>query len=566
MTSPTDRIDDITASVDAVVSRDLDALADWSASERVDRYERLADEEREFVAAFTGPHADFLTDAERARIRADIVLARLFLAASFDDESRPSPLDSEFSDRELQAVADFDRYKAFDALDPDGVADRIERMDGELYELVRDYHDTQLADLDALLTADDVHRDVMDRLADRYHDRLETVRAGVFAYVESHGLTRAMDEVESAVRATADAAAERRAATEPLDGRVSADDADALDSYVETLNERIERLDDTRRDLDALSVPEDSDAGAVVDAERERLDDARRDLTAARSRAALERDRRTAATPGETVAPVSASLARVFELDYLGRFDTSMRDADTLVTPDGSVTAPADEAGESAVRDARRFFENRDVDPDAMPRNRHVRYELGNDGVFSFARDPTLVVQVACHASLDAYVDSGFDDRPAGLRDVLDVLAPVVEDAERDDTHYLVAVASPTGWSADARETVTGDTPRSRFGASVSVCLVDLREGALHYDDGDPVVDENSHLFEHGVDDERIDECTAAVRERVTDPSATHVRLADVAADGYADRVVRRAFDRLAADGYGTVVDVEGHGLCLSAD
>jgi len=573
MSAPGTLIEEFTANVDAVLTEDLTALADLSADERVDRYRELEEAEETFLEAFTGTHADFLTAAERNRLRADVRLARLFLAASFHDEGGPpARIPDEFSERERRAVVDFDRYRAFDALDSDEVADRIARMDGELYELVREYHDTQLANLDDLLESDDVHRDVLERLVDRYEERLETVRAGVFTYVEEHGLTHAVDEVEAAVRASADAAADRRAATAPLDGPAVSTDAtnreavDALDDYLGDLEERIDRLTDSLADLDGVAVGQDSDAATVVETERDRILDAKRDLDAARSRAELERDRLTEDATADAVPRVSAALARVYELDYLGRFDASMHDVETLVTPDGPVDAPTDWSGASAVRDDQTVLHDHDADPDAHPRNREVRYEVGGGGFLSFARQPALVVQVACRAHLDSFARDGFDDRPADLDDALAVVAPVVETAERNDTHHLVAVASPTGWTDRARETVTGETPRSRFGPRVSVCLVDLREGDLHYDASDAVVAENAHLFEHSLDDERVATCVDAIRTRLTDPTTTHVRLRDVTEDGFDDRVVRRAFDRLATDGFGTVVDVEDHGRCLSLD
>jgi len=183
--------DDLTAHVDVVLGEDLAALQRMSERARIERYNALKSNEETLLWEFSQDCSDFLTDAERARVRGRFRLARLLIAASFyssDDGAVPQAMQGDFIEQELQAVVDFDRYRKFDALSEEQIEKQIRRTEGEAYELVKGYTSTQIANIEELLEHPDVQQDVMARLMERYEDRREKIRRAFFIYVEVHGL------------------------------------------------------------------------------------------------------------------------------------------------------------------------------------------------------------------------------------------------------------------------------------------------------------------------------------------------------------------------------------------
>lgn len=647
MTDCTDRYRDLTHTKDRVLNDDLAALQRTSERERIERYNRIKADEEAFRYDFTADCPSFFTDAEEDRIRSGFRLARLLVAASFyADGEVPGAMADDFVEAELQAVVDFDRYKQFDALTEEQIATRVRRMDGEVYELVREYTSTQLSDLDDLLDDPAVQRDVMERLVERYEDRREKIRQGFFVYVEAHGLTHMVDAIEDAVRAV-DAAADERgrvqAALESeltgLDDRFDdlrgqhagleaavldvevgdAGDVSGLQSRLDRyttrqaelsaeLDDRVATVDDLRDDLRAQidrleSVREETKATAreavreevssVVESElsnlheqQERMDAEIRRLKRERERLSAARDRldekqttledavddvETSLEDADGGDVVTTSMARLFEMNYLARFDISMHEAATVRTPDGERDVPD---GYWEGRSERRSERARLVDlladgedPERYPHNGSARYELTRAHYLGLSRETELVVEAQVVNNLDAHARNGFDAAPADVDRLLDVINPAVYEAEQQEHHYLLAVASPTGWTDRARRQVAGDggdDGGSRFSRRASVCLVDLQTGDLCYDDADPVVADNASLFAPPVDAERVADCKEYVREEFVDDVLTDsVELATVCEAGFDSSVAKHAFNELEAAGVGDQLYLDEFGLVL---
>ncbi|WP_436908552.1 hypothetical protein [Halosimplex marinum] len=267
---------------------------------------------------------------------------------------------------------------------------------------------------------------------------------------------------------------------------------------------------------------------------------------------------------------VTAAMARMLEMDYLGRFDISMAEADSIRTRDGTVEIPD---GYWEGRSERRSERSRlsswldeGEDPKRYPTNAVARYEITDERYLGLATATETVVAARVLADLRAHATNGFDASPATLDDLLSVVNEAVYEAERGEHGYLLAVASPTGWSERVREQVeTADVARSRYSKYVSVCLVDLQDGSLVYDESDPVARENADLFAPPVDAERVDDCVATVRrEYVEDVAHESVLLTEVAErHGYDEPVVKRAFNELEAAGAGEQLYLDELGLSL---
>ncbi|MFB6151303.1 MAG: hypothetical protein ABEJ40_05800 [Haloarculaceae archaeon] len=654
------RFEELTHAAETVIDEDLAALERMPERTRVERYNEIKASEEEFVWEFSEDCPDFLTGAERDRVRGTFRLARLLLAASFyaeDGASVPRAMADDFIEAELQAVVDFDRYKQFDALSEDQIEAKIRRMEGEVYELVEEYTSTQIANVDELIENPEVQQDVIERLLDRYEDRREKIRRGFFTYVETHGLEHMVEAIEEAVTAVNEAADERE--------RVRAELREELDDLSATIDERFERQqreletklsslegelasreadpEQLRAELDAVERRrEGADEGDVLDdlgARIERTTDMEQrlrvkieDLEAVKETAREEADRRAreeatelvedeiealrdqreeireeverlerererietaretlderqraleervadveqsvpagedAGIEGENV--VTATMGKVLEMDYLGRFDISMAEVDSLRTRQGTFEVPD---GYWEGRSSRRSERPRVAslldggDPDGYPTNGAARYEVTTSRYLGLGSDTEMVVEARVLADLEAFATNGFDATPADLDDLLSVVNEAVAEAEDGEYGYLLALASPTGWSERVRDQVTTeDLARSRYSQYLSVCLVDLQDGSVAYDETDPVASENADLFAPPIEAERVSDCVETIRrEYVEDVAHESVLLEDVVEHGYEPHVVKRAFNDLEAEGAGEQLYLDELGLSL---
>lgn len=275
----------------------------------------------------------------------------------------------------------------------------------------------------------------------------------------------------------------------------------------------------------------------------------------------------------EVDTAITATIARLLEMDYLGRFDITMSETDRIEMGDSVFEVPANYWDNRSERRSSRTRLGRllddEQDPNRYPTDGTARYEITDSRYLGLSRDTEMVIEARVFAHLDAFATNGFDARPAGLDDLLSVANEAVYEAESKEFIYLLGVASPTGWSDRVLERIQDDEfARTRFSEHVSVCLIDLQEGTVVYDESDPVAAENATLFEPPVDAERIEECMATIHnEYVTNISQNTVLLRDVAEEhGYDSHIVKRAFNRLEHEGVGDQFFVEDLGLTLEVE
>jgi hypothetical protein len=665
MTDCSAKLDELTHSAEIVLNEDLAALQKMQERSRIERYNEIKANEEELLWDFSKECADFITDSELDHLRGELRLARLLLAASFYDEGElPPALGGDFIEAELQAVAEFDRYKQFDALSDDQIEERIRRMEGEVYELVTEYTSTQIANMDELIDNPDVQQDVIERLVDRYDDRREKIRQGFFVYVETHGIEHMVEAIEEAVTAVSKSAETRETIREDLENelsdlsetlndqfrqqrqelntriqnieqQVASRSADTeelraeLDQLrnqagafsraeaeaIEELNAQIERTAEMEERLDAKIQELDSVRESAANAEREAareeaaelVESELAELQSERSRLQTEierlrNEREQIESAHETMGErqeelesrveemetsfdspseggegglagdnvVTASIAPLLEQDYLGRFDITMEELDEVYTPDGPFEVPDGYWNNRSERWSERprlstLLDDND-DHYAYPTNQTARYELVDSRYLGLSKQRRMVIEAVVFSHLEAYANNGFDTRPADLDDLLGLVNETVYEAEEGEYTHLLAIASPTGWTDRVRQQVqTDDIARARFSQYVSVCLVDLQEDELIYDESDPIVQENAPLFEPPIDAERVSSCVSFIREKyIDDPTSESVLLNDIVwSQDYQPHVVKRAFNQIENNGWGDQLYVDDMGLAL---
>lgn len=454
---------------------------------------------------------------ERETIRETLREELAELEQSLDDRVREQ---REHIEHEVRSV---ERELASQSVSADELDDRLD----QLAEATGGLSDAQAEALEELTDRIDRTGELENRLEQRITE-LEEVR-------------------EKAAESDREAAREQ--ATELIEEELS-----ALQEQRDELRGEIGRL---RREREGMEAAADS------------LEERREDLEQ-RVESIEESVETTGAGEGvEAENLVTSTIARLLELDYLGRFDTTMHGTERLYTPDGEFEVPDgywDGRGErrSAETQLAELLADRDDTPrtDAYPANRRARYWLTDTRHMGLTRETRLVVEAIVYSHLEAYTENDFDTRPVDLDDLLNLINNTLREAEAAEQPHLVAIASPTGFT-DRALSELADT--SQFSRYLSLVLVDLGSGELYYDETDDLAAHNERLFEVPIDAEHIEDCTAHIRELASDPATTSVLVSDFT-DRFDSHIVKRSFDVLEAAGIGTQLYVDEYGLGFHFD
>jgi len=332
------------------------------------------------------------------------------------------------------------------------------------------------------------------------------------------------------------------------------------------IEEARDELSETQQELDS-EVDDLANEREGIEQASDELEDRQRDLESD------VEDVRESLGAGETGLPenaVGTSLARLLEMDYIGRFDTSVYDATEVETPNGPFEVPTgywDDRSEHLNERGRldRLLPA-DGAPEEYPLNRRARYFVTSSKLLGLSRSREMVIEAATLSHLEAFVTNGFDASPADLDDLLSVVNTAVYEAQQNDYHYLLGVASPTGWTDRVIQQVNaGEIARTHYDRHLSLVLVDLSTGELIYDESDKTADRNRELYELPVDVERVDACVNVLRSHYVDEAGIDSVLLEeiVENEDFHVRVVREAFDRLEASGQGEQLQLEDFGLAL---
>lgn len=363
------------------------------------------------------------------------------------------------------------------------------------------------------------------------------------------------------------------------------------------LDQKIEQLTAAREDAMSSDMEEaGQDAADVVDAELDRLRDQRSELEKEINRLESEREEIKSArerldqrqqsltqrakeveSTGEEGGidgsdVVTASTARLFEMDYLGRFETNMFEVPSITLPDEVFEVPdgywegRSERRSEATRMTNLLQEYDSGPSETHPTNPTARYTITESKYLGLSERAKMIIEATVVSHLEPHAINGFDSEPANLEDLLSFVNSAVDEASDEEIPYLLGIASPTGWTEQVQDLVVDDDiARTRFSRHVSVCLVDLKSGSLMYDSSDPVITENIGLFERAVQAENVEECVSMIRsEYAADLGRETVMLEEIVEETeYESHVIKQAFDRLESNGDGEQFYVDERGLAM---
>ena len=179
------------------------------------------------------------------------------------------------------------------------------------------------------------------------------------------------------------------------------------------------------------------------------------------------------------------------------------------------------------------------------------------------SKKKTLVLEVATILHDSSYREKGYDARPAGLDEVIDIVEPRLDDAEKSGYYHILVIASPTGFTGKALEYVSGTPGKGLVSRYLTLYLVDLASARLYFNRADPAAKGNARLVAPELPEETIKKVidyvmsSEALAEAFAVSPASPMLTLDMIsrAVGVEDAAaLRKALARLEEQGMGRVI------------
>jgi len=382
------------------------------------------------------------------------------------------------------------------------------------------------------------------------------------------------------------------------------DKRDAWERYekVESAwSESIGEIEERRKALDAreleLKAAEERQRAELKDTARKAFEDELRDINTLKEelekkeeelkseRAGLEYERReveerlgklrTILEGGEVKRFVTSDVAKIHEMNCIGRFDIKMNELprtiyDPIEKKERRINAWSDHY---KFDDADKILGTRKVDYDEvmgkLPLNLRSRYVVTDKKYKLFGKEETkVIVEAAVLGHLLDYRENGFDTRTVTLSEVLSVLMKYIDRAELGNYFHVLGIASVTGFDRKVLEHIKSNEFHNNFVSRYfSLCLVDLETGEVFYNESDDGVKAYIPLFKPLFDEETM----RAIREHVVGrlelkDFAVLDRIVEEATDGGEEdkRLAKKVFYDLETEGRGEVRFDKEFGLVVT--
>jgi excisionase family DNA binding protein len=271
---------------------------------------------------------------------------------------------------------------------------------------------------------------------------------------------------------------------------------------------------------------------------------------------------------GELPVVVNALEARQREKNYTARFDTKVQRITKIWHPlrsqiinpsqPWSQLHQATDEAETLMKLLHTGFLEEDVEQ-SMPLNMASRYHLPDES----PKAPGLILEARMLAHLTTFVEQGYDTQPATLQELDRVLDTIVQEAEEREVAYLVGVASPTGWTAEAQEYIaTGEAGSTFHHRFVLPCLVDLADLQVFHNPADDRLTPLVSLFSPRLSTEEVARAIAYIKRALVMSSGVSVQEVH-AETGIDEALIHQAFSKLEENGSHRVEEIEGIGQVI---
>jgi len=277
---------------------------------------------------------------------------------------------------------------------------------------------------------------------------------------------------------------------------------------------------------------------------------------------------------GEVKRFVTSDVAKIQEMNYIGRFDIKMNELPKRIYD--PIESKERKINRWSYRykfdDADKILSTLKMDYDEvtgkLPLNLRSRYVVAEKKHKLFGKEETkVIVEAAVLGHLLDYGDNGFDTRSVTLSELLSVLTKHIDSAEFGNYFHVLGIASVTGFDKKVFEHVnSGEFHKNFVSRYVSLCLVDLETGEVFYNESDERIKAYIDLFKPVFDEERI----RAIREYVVErlelkDFAVLDRVVEEATDGGKEgkRLAKKVFYDLEKEGRGRVKYEKEFGLVV---
>lgn len=270
---------------------------------------------------------------------------------------------------------------------------------------------------------------------------------------------------------------------------------------------------------------------------------------------------------------VPKDLAKLYEMDHIGRFDMKMHELPLKVTNpiNGKTYKIKSWDGSHSKTDVKdeiyNMFKNEisisEVETQ-IPLNVCSRYVIGERRFKLIGKkEPKTIIESMVFNHWKEYAKNGFDTKPVILSELNSILVHLINNAEMGKYFHVIAIASPTGWDERIRTYIESDEFNKNFVSRyISICLVDNETGEMIYNKADERIKEYIDLFEPEFDSEKVSKCKKHIM--VEHEYDDHLVLDDIITEtGLEMRLVKKTFRELESEGYGKVKFIKTVGIVL---
>lgn len=574
--------------VDVILREDLTSLArGYSIGERIEFWNMIKEKFHYYIK-----NCAIKFDREIDRlIRGKFRLAQLMLAASFkvNNENQPE-ITSMFSDQEYEVLFDLEDLKEIDFLSIDDLVEFIERREGKVYEIVKKYYERGYHMLDTKWT--NMMGPLALAMAEKYKERRLKIEEAVIRYIRRRPLTVFMSEIEEAIRKAMEASQARKEASiiiqrlneqlERIEPSLSL--AGSLEEAIESregalslINNLLRELEITKeklaakeRELEILkaSYTSDSRAKEVIEAELEALRGRVRELEEllGEYRSAVNILRAEKEALQEKLEELKRGLEGLSEGNLVSRdeawaLENSLVERITGKLTGGSLVYNPLRGESSEVKWSKIVYYS--LHGSGRPQGRGVQLQ-SLKGVLRKRKE--VVVDVVTIVHKESYDEKGWDDKPATLGEIMDVLESRLEEAGSGNYYHILVIGSPTGFTEKARRFIEASDSTVNFASKrVTVYLVDPVKGQLYYNKTDEAAVANKHIADPRLPEERIQKVlnylySEEAKERAVARSykTPFLLVSDIReATGEEAEIIARALARAAEKGLGRIMVTE---------
>ena len=449
-------------------------------------------------------------------------------------------------------------------------SDRLKKMEFAATEYIRKYGigpDGVWEDIEGVITKSVKEREeIIEELNQSLSNLEERVKEGEGVKEEKEQLEETLRRLE---REIVSKEAEKEALTSKLE-EFEADKRDAWARYEKlehTWTESIEEIEHRRRALDAqeqkLKEAAENQRAELKDAARkafeaelrnintlrEELTNKEEELKSERERLEYERreieerleELKAILEGGEIKRFVTRDVAKIHEMNYIGRFDIKMNELPrTIYDPiEGKEQRINAWSYHHKFDDVDKILNTLKMDYDKamgkLPLNPRSRYVVAKKKYKLFGKEKTkLIIEASLLNHLKDYAENGFDTKSVTLSELLSVLTKHIDSAELGNYFHVLRIASVTGFDKKVIEHINSNDFHKNFVSRyVSLCLVDLETGEVFYNESDDRIKAYLPLFKPLFDEEKI----RAIKEYVIG----RLELKDFA---MLERVVEEATDK----------------------